>query len=829
MREWITPPVGFVFRRWVPAIFLLAILLSSCATLFDPESSQEFNSDQIGTINSANSIGQSITSRNALINGITLWLSRSNPDNNNPPGRLIINVFNNLTAKSPVFTTSISTVSITQNTPTQISFTPTSLPIGDPFFIELSTSDDEIIVHGRLEDSYAAGQAYQNRQAFNADLAFRVTYFYGTKEFVQDIIRLTTQGEFIFLVLAVLLIPGYAMVRLFHLNKLYTASEQLAFSVGLSLSIVPIIYLYGTRLGITLTLKNIQFIGISFLVMIIMMWMIDRSYQHLVKFIKHPIQYFQKNINRNALAGFLRFSLLLGILLIGYIIRVVMIRDLATPAWVNSIHHGLITRLIMDNGTLPNTYYPYMDIESTLYHPGFHSTLAAFLKLSGMNISQGMLFFGQVLNAAASLSVYLLAVTFTRRHTAGLFAALIASAFTAMPAYYTSWGRYPQLAGLIILPIPIALMLTLNSRSDKKQNFFLLFCGAIAITGLFLVHYRVAAFLACLFTAWVITELTFRRSSFRRIIKTYAKHFFILGLFTIILASLWLIPAVRDTFLPRIIPAHSEASLNFFSDFSWHYLTPVFGKQVIVIAIIGAAWALLNKQKLASTIIGWVFLLFFLANFDALNLPGGSFINNSSVTIMLFMPLSVMAGHLIEQLISHWRYIFNDRGHYLVVLALLIPIAYMTMKGSQQLISILNPSTLLSRQSDLTAIQWIDQNIPDDKLILINPFSWGYGLFAGSDGGAWIPALAGNQTIPPPVLYGLGSDTQKTYINQACQEIIRLGTSPDKLWDYLMAMNIEYIYVGARGGFISPETLSSNPHFEPIYHQENTWLFYLLP
>jgi hypothetical protein len=42
-------------------------------------------------------------------------------------------------------------------------------------------------------------------------------------------------------------------------------------------------------------------------------------------------------------------------------------------------------------------------------------------------------------------------------------------------------------------------------------------------------------------------------------------------------------------------------------------------------------------------------------------------------------------------------------------------------------------------------------------------------------------------------------------------------------------MNIEYIYVGARGGFISPETLSSNSHFEPIYHQENTWLFYLLP
>jgi hypothetical protein len=281
--------------------------------------------------------------------------------------------------------------------------------------------------------------------------------------------------------------------------------------------------------------------------------------------------------------------------------------------------------------------------------------------------------------------------------------------------------------------------------------------------------------------------------------------------------------------LPRISPNHTEASLVFFSDFSWHYLTPIFGKQVIAIAIIGVIWGLLNKQKVAAVIMGWVVLLFLIANLDALNLPGGSFVNNSSVTIMLFMPLSIMAGYLLEQIYTLWRRILNGRGRYLFALVFTIMPIVVSLLGSQQMISILNPATLLSRQEDLAAIKWIDENILDDNVILINPFSWGYGLFSGNDGGGWIPALAGNQTMPPPVLYGLGSDTKKSNINQICQEVIRFGSSPDELWKYLIENNLNYIYIGARGGYISPNALASNPHFEALYHQDNTWFFHILP
>ena len=130
-----------------------------------------------------------------------------------------------------------------------------------------------------------------------------------------------------------------------------------------------------------------------------------------------------------------------------------MVRDYATPTWVDSVHHGLITRLILEQGGFPASYAPYLDIQITEYHPGFHSVLASFIWLSGLSIDQAMLILGQVLNALAIFASYLFTVSLLSDRRAGLLAAAITGLFTPMPAYYTSWGRYTHLAGMLILPV----------------------------------------------------------------------------------------------------------------------------------------------------------------------------------------------------------------------------------------------------------------------------------------------------------------------------------------------------------------------------------------
>ena len=80
--------------------------------------------------------------------------------------------------------------------------------------------------------------------------------------------------------------------------------------------------------------------------------------------------------------------LLVLIFLVSLVVRLIMVRDLATPAWVDSVHHALITRLILTNGAYPSTYLPYLDISPTVYHPGFHSIAASFVWLTNLDLPQ---------------------------------------------------------------------------------------------------------------------------------------------------------------------------------------------------------------------------------------------------------------------------------------------------------------------------------------------------------------------------------------------------------------------------------------------------------
>ena len=187
---------------------------------------------------------------------------------------------------------------------------------------------------------------------------------------------------------------------------------------------------------------------------------------------------------------------LILIFLVSLAVRLIMVRDLATPAWVDSVHHALITRLILNTGGYPSSFQPYLDISPTVYHPGFHSIAAIFTWLTNLDLAKSLLILGQVLNALSVFSVYLLAKTLTHRSTAGLFAAFVTGFLTPMPAYYTSWGRYTELTGLLILPVVLALIQTWLDEKAKKKTVWIILLGALASAGLFMIHYRVVVFLA---------------------------------------------------------------------------------------------------------------------------------------------------------------------------------------------------------------------------------------------------------------------------------------------------------------------------------------------
>jgi hypothetical protein len=608
----------------------------------------------------------------------------------------------------------------------------------------------------------------------------------------------------------ILLAPGWLLLDLTGLRKRFDLGEQVALSVGLSLAIIPILLLWSTALGLTWNWLIVTIGGsiISAAALI-----------RLISIIRNQ---------RSTITNLQPTFALLAIFIFSLVVRLAMIRDLSAPPWVDSVHHAVIARLIVEKGAFPKTYSPYINIEANQYHAGFHSILAVFHWLSGLELPETMLLLGQVLNALAVFASYLFTTTLIRSRRAGVVAALVTGLLTPMPAYLTSWGRYTQLAGMLILPAVFAFAREVHNRVPRAHAIVNkgLYYGltGIAAAGLFLVHYRVAAFVACLLLAYYLCQVRGDGRENRLLLRNAVGLGLVSGLVAFLFSLPWAWPTFTRVFAP-IIARGSGETAALFSDFSWRFLNAGMGQLTLNVAYFGLAWGFLGRKRFALATVLWLMLMFSIANLGALGLPGGGFVNNTSVEITLFLPISALAGYLVGQI-----YILVKRIPLRVMrkplrLGLTVGLIVLAIIGARKLLPILNPVTMLFRTPDRPAMEWIAKNIPAEETILINPFLWGYGIYAGNDGGFWITPLTGRKTLPPPVLYGMGSADERRQITDACLEIVNRGNQADVLWEIMQSHGIRFVYAGARGGVISPTTLQASSRFITRYANNGVWIF----
>ncbi len=799
----------------------------------DPEASQVYTADTVGVLDAQTTLGQTIVSRRANLNGITIWLTPA-PQSPNDVTKSItqmlsVKLFHSPTDTSPVFSTLVVAPTGGTYVPVAINIPNQKNQAGQVFYLLLSVNAGSLQVNGRSEDAYPGGQVYINNQPINADIAFRATYNYTPFTLLQDLSRYLGSVWLVALLAVLIWLPGWLLLDVSGLGSRFDFGARTAISVGLSLALVPVVMLWTTVLGLKWSRGAVWFAA-GFLLAILIARMVYRfvtarkASQNFAVLPpdsgEPPPKKIAGRINLTAVA-------LMLIFLVSLAVRLVMVRDLATPAWVDSVHHALITRLIVNEGAYPSSYLPYLDFSPSAYHPGFHSIAATFTWLSNLSIDQSLLVLGQVLNALCIFSVYLLATTLTRSSTTGLLAAFITGFLSPMPAYYTSWGRYTELTGLLVLPLALALLQLWLDEKSHKNSVWIILLGALAFAGLFMIHYRVTAFLLVLLVAYLIVRFAFK--SQRPLERAGRSLLFVLvmGVASIILVLPWFIPTLRDIVVPRLVTPASPSSVTVFQDFPWSYLTSALGKQALVLAALGLLWSVIQRRAFVFILMLWVILMFLLANPGTLRLPGADLVNNTSVQIMLFIPISILGGYFIHQLLIEWQGLLPSRFNLVFSWSVAILFSLVAFIGASQLVSILNPVTILSRNADLPAIQWVDDHIPKDEMIVLNPFAWGYGLYAANDGGYWISPLSGRQTLPPPVLYGLGS--KATQISQQCEQIIELSGNPPALRDYLSSQQVRYLYLGARGGVISPAKLSSSGLFDVLYHQDGVWIFAVKP
>lgn len=540
-------------------------------------------------------------------------------------------------------------------------------------------------------------------------------------------------------------------------------------------------------------------------------------------------------------------------------LRFVQIADLALPAWVDPVHHTLMVRVAAERGMAPVDLNPYLPVAELPYHWGYHVLIAAAYALSGLELPVALLWSGQLLNALQAVAAGALALLFWRQPAAAVAAALVTGLVSIFPSYYVSWGRYTQLAGLLLLPgLAAAWAYALGPAEEtlpagQRRGWWIV--AALLLAGLSLIHFRVLIFgLALIGAQSVVWALGITPQRLRHTLGPAA----LTACGAIMLSGPWLGLLVRRTLLPAIPQPENLVGESSYTALSLGLLWAGQNPTLVALALACGLGLLWQRRPAALVVLGWVGGLISLANPGLLTyvlpavglpllvqgmlqrdlrpaligaplllinpwlvrLPATWLINNDAVTISLFLPISVLIGGGAAGALAVIRR-RNDRfGRAIGPIAALLTLA-VALWGGWQLRDVLNRSTVFATAADLTAIAWVEANTPPDARFLINAAPWLGAADRGVDGGWWLLPLTGRWTSTPPVMFIYGEPADIAATRERSRTVINFQPGQEALIEALIAREgIDYVYFGPQPGPLRPELFRERPGFQVVYEHD---------
>ncbi len=510
-----------------------------------------------------------------------------------------------------------------------------------------------------------------------------------------------------------------------------------------------------------------------------------------------------------------------GLMLIGLAVawRLLQARDLLLPNWVDSQHHYLIIRAILEGGGLPRDLSPYLPMPF-FYHYGFHALAALFTAVSGLAIGEAMLILGQVLNALVGLSVYALGKSLWRHWRPALAAALLAVFATRMPAYYLSWGRYTLTTGLILLPLAMSQAYDLIWRKSRWQSAVTL---AVLTAGLLLTHYFAALLLAAFLVLLVTVHLVYNRHRWQLAFIQISSllNSAVLGL---LLSAPWLLRVARFTRASPSIEASIPESIDAVLasgrwDYLWQLLGPASNHWLLLPAGLGLVLALTKRRSLSFGL--WSLALALMSLPWGITLPP---FRDDHFVIVLFLPVTLLAGWLTWQA-ARWVGKRLGRRWAADLLLALIVLAFIAW-GFPHMREIVNPATVLVTQDDMEALRWVEQNTPPDARFYINTAYWMAGVHRGVDGGGWLLPYTGRWALVPTVFYGFSPDTAWVGDLQRWGETAsRITTCSAEFWSLVDEAGMDWIYLRTGVGSLQPAGLAGCEGVEHAYYNDSIMIY----
>ena len=489
-------------------------------------------------------------------------------------------------------------------------------------------------------------------------------------------------------------------------------------------------------------------------------------------------------------------------------------RELVLPNWVDSQHHVLIIRKMLEFGGLPSTLEPYLPGPFT-YHFGFHSVTALFSALSGLDPAASVLMLGQVINACVGLAVYALAKQLSKDWRISLLAAVFVTFATKMPGYYLTWGRYTLLIGVMILPVAIAEAMQAFNENHKWWKL----AGLSLLTaGTLLSHYFTAflfvLFLAVLGIQWIVETIRAKSPDWKRIESVALPT--LVGL---VLASRWywrIFAYSSASTRPVFRVLETEAGKGSW-DYLYYLVGPISGYILIGLGLIGLVWSVFTTRKVFFQV--WAALVVFFS------LPTGFRLmnfRNDYFALVVFIPIAVVSAFGIVLLLGT---LFKRK--WIATLVIMLLGMTLGVAGAWQNARAINDETVLVNRADLDALEWIKTHTPEDARFFVNTTGWGYGIYRGVDGGGWILPITGRWSLAPTIFYPFGGDESVMEVwTDWSKRAMEVTTCDDSFWELVEEADLGYVYTRAGTSGLQFEELIECNGIIPMYHSESVsiWL-----
>lgn len=518
------------------------------------------------------------------------------------------------------------------------------------------------------------------------------------------------------------------------------------------------------------------------------------------------------------------------------LVRIWVTRDMVAPRWGDSYHHTIIVQLLIDHGGLFQSWAPYAPYTGLTTHFGFHANAALFHWFSGLEPMQTVIWVGQVQNVLAVLALYPLGRRVGGRW-AGVWAVLVGGLLSATPMVYLNWGRYPQLAGQVVLPVAGWLMWRLLGR--HRLDWRLVVLSGVAAAGQVLAYYRMPYYYVLLIGALLLCVYVPRFGlSWRRWLVP-ALHLATVGMLSVLLLLPWGLHVARGSLASALSSPISQQELAAFLWLDYGQWWAV-GQQVawplLLLAGLALIYALFRKKDRVLAIGLWAGGLFVLPAFALFGVPGATSLNVFASMIFIYAPVSLLVGWLGSQI---WRLL--RAGHRVGRWSYAGVFLLVTLYGAYRSPAFSDPTYSLVLPPDLEAMAWIRTHAPADARFLVNGFLiYNDSTIVGSDAGWWIPYLAQRENTMPPQ-YALLTEREDVpgYGERLVDLVADLQKAPLSTPEGLQRMceqGLTHVYIGQGQGRVGKPTprplftaqeLDSHPAFEVLYHQNEVWIFEL--